>query len=73
MPSDNRLGLDQDEGLAPLGPEAKKGDPQESVRGPKRDSFSLGLLENGQLVAESQDLNLQRGSCPKGRGQPGKQ
>ena len=72
MVSLNRLRPDQDEGLAPLGPEAMKGNPQESVRGPKRDSSSLGPLENGQLVAKSQDLNLQRGSCPKGRGQPGK-
>jgi hypothetical protein len=72
MPSDNRLRLDQDEGLAPLGPEAMKGNPQEPVHGPKRDPSSLGSPENAKLVAESQDLNLQRGSCLKGRGQPGK-
>jgi hypothetical protein len=73
MPSDYRLRLDQDKGRAPIGPEAMKGNPQESVHGPKRDWSSFGPLENRQLVAESQDLNLQRGSCPKGRGQPGKQ
>jgi hypothetical protein len=73
MPPDHRVGLDQDEGLTPLGPEAIKGNPQESVHGPKRDSSSPGALENGELVAESRALDLQRGSRPKGRGQPGKQ
>ena len=73
MPSDNRLRLDQDDGLAPLGPEAMKGNPKEPVRGPKRDSSSLGSLENGQLVAEGQNFNLQRGPCSKRGEQPGEQ
>ena len=73
MPPGDRVWPDRDEGLAPLGPEAMRGNPQEPVRGPKRDSSSLGPLENGQLAAESQDLNLQQGSRPKSRGQSGKQ
>jgi hypothetical protein len=32
-----------------------------------------GSRENCQPVPESQNLNLQRGSCPKGRGQTGEQ
>jgi len=63
MPADDRLGLDQHEGLAPFGPEADEGYPQEPVPCPKRDTPSLVPLENGQLVTECQDLDLQRGTC----------
>ena len=70
MPSDNRVGLHQNQGPAPIGPEVKGGHPQESVRPQKRDSSSVAL-ENGELVPESKDLELQRCSCPERRGQPG--
>ena len=40
----------------------RRAGPQEPVRSPQRDSSSLGPLENGQLVPESQDLHLQRGT-----------
>ena len=57
MPADHCPGLDQREGLAPFGPEAKEGYSQEPVRCSKGDPSSLGPLENGQLVPESQDLH----------------
>jgi hypothetical protein len=63
VPGDDRVGLDQDEGLTPLGPEAMQGDPQESIRCPEPDPSSLGPLQNTQLVAKGQDLKLQRGPC----------
>jgi hypothetical protein len=72
MPSNNRLRSDQDEGLALLGSEAMKDNPQEPVHGPNWGSSFLGPLGDCDLVAESEDLNLQRGPCPKGRGQPDK-
>jgi hypothetical protein len=73
MPADDRLGLDQYEGLAPFGPEAKEGHPQELIPSPKRDPPWLVPLENGQLVAESQDFDLERGTCTYRGGQPGEQ
>jgi len=60
VPPDNRIGLDEHQSLSPLAPEAIQGDPQEPVHGTKRDSSSLGPLQNAQLVAEGQDLKLQR-------------
>ena len=68
VPGDDRVGLDQDEGLAPLGPEAMKGNPQEPIRCPEPDPSSLGPLQNSQLVAEGEDLELQRGLSPQGGG-----
>ena len=62
-------GLTSTRALRHSGPEATKGNPQERVRGPEWNSSSLGPLENDKLMPEMQDLNLQRGSCPKDRGQ----
>jgi hypothetical protein len=57
MPADDRVGLEQYEGLAPAGPGAKEGYPQEPVHCPKRESFAADPLENRQLMLESQDLD----------------
>ena len=58
MPADGRVRLEQYEGLAPVGPEAKEGYPQEPVYRPKRESFAVDPLEDRQLMPESQDLDL---------------
>jgi hypothetical protein len=58
MPADDRVGLEQYEGLAPVGSEAKEGYPQEPVQCPKRESFAVDPLEDRQLMPESQDLDL---------------
>ncbi len=50
MPADDGLGLDQDEGLAPFGPEADEGYPQEPVPCAQRDAHLPVPLENGELV-----------------------
>jgi hypothetical protein len=63
MPADNGLGLDQDEGLAPFRPEANEGYPQEPIPYPKRHPPWFVPLENGQLVTQCQNLDLQRGTC----------
>ena len=60
MPPDDRVGLDEQQSPAPLGPEAMKSNPQEPVRGSKSDSSSPGPLQNTKLVAQGQDLKLQR-------------
>ncbi len=73
MPADDSLRLDEDEGPAPIGPEATQKDPQQPVRGPMPDPTPVGPLENGQMVSEGQDLNLQRGLCSKREEQPGEQ
>jgi len=36
-----------------------QGNPEQTVRGTQPDAFPLGPLENSQLVAKCQDLNLQ--------------
>ena len=73
MPADYRPGLDQQEGLAPFRPESGKNNPQEPIRCPKPEPSSIASLQNAELVAESLDLDLERGSCSQCRAKPGEQ
>jgi hypothetical protein len=63
MQADDGLGLDQHEGLAPFGPEANEGYPQEPVPCAKRDALLPARLENDELVPEGEDLDLEGGTC----------
>ena len=58
MTANDHVGLEQYEGLAPVGPESKEGYSQEPVHCPKRDLFAFEPLEHRQLMPESQDLDL---------------
>jgi len=59
MPADDRVGLEQYEGLAPVGPEAKEGYPQEPVHGPKREPFAVDPLEDRRLNAGESGSRLE--------------
>ncbi len=63
MPADDGLGLDEHEGPAPFGPETGQGHPQEPISWPKHDLSWLRSLEDRQLMTESQDLDLEGGTC----------
>jgi len=58
MLGDDRIRFDEQEGLAPFGPEPGKNKPQGPIRCPKLESSPIASLQNGELVVESQDLHL---------------
>jgi hypothetical protein len=58
MPAEYRVGSDQPERLAPLGPDPKKKKPHDAIRRSERESFSIAALKGAELVSESQDLHL---------------
>ncbi len=55
MPPDDRLGLNDGEGFAPVPPDAGKNDPYEAVAFPQADPGS-GALQDIELVAQSEVL-----------------
>ncbi len=63
MPADDGLGLDEHEGPVPFGPETGQSHPQEPISWPKHGLYWLGSLEDSQLMTESQDLDLEGGTC----------
>ena len=64
MPAENGLRLDQDESLAPFGPDPGEPDPQKPVGGPKRDAHPGPLaLEDQELMAEGEHLGLECGTA----------
>ena len=60
MPSDDGLGLDEEQGLLPVGPEARQAHPKQSVGGPE---FGFGRLpiEDCELMSERQVFKRQSG------------
>jgi hypothetical protein len=62
VPSDHRFGLHEEQRRAPAGPEAGKPNPKHSVGRVQTETTALRPLEDGELMAESQNLNLQ--CCP---------
>jgi len=60
MPSDDRLRFDNDESRAPLGPEAKEPDPEESVPSLKFGPTGNGTPQDDNLVSQGEDLGLER-------------
>jgi hypothetical protein len=65
MPGDDRIGFDKQEELAPFGPKPRKNNPQHAIRSAKLEPSSIASLQNGELVAESQNLHLKRGPRPQ--------
>jgi len=63
VPGDDRVGIDEHQILASLGPEAMPGGPIAADPCPGPDPSSLGSLQDTRLVAKGQDLKLQRGPC----------
>ena len=72
VPPDDRIRFDEHESLAPVRPEAKEDYPQDTVRSAKPESSSIASMQNGELVAESENLHLQQGPRPQCRCKPGK-
>ena len=64
MPTDDRFRLDNHEDFGPAGPKAAERGPEEPVTGVQRWTRSLAL-EDGDLLAESQNLQGSIGSGTK--------
>ena len=73
MPDKDRLGLNDGQRRAPVAPDAGQTDPQQAVRWGQLRAFSRGALENADLVAQSQVLQLQGRARTNDRGQSGKE
>lgn len=60
MPRDDGLGLDAEQGLVPVGPEAQQADPQKTVGGQE---YGFGRLpvEHRELMSERQVFKRQSG------------
>ena len=60
MPSDDGLGVDEEQGPSPVGPEAQQAHPKQSVGEPE---FWFGCLplEYGELMSERQVFKRQSG------------
>ena len=65
VPGDDRFRLHDKQRRAPLRPEARQPNPEQSVRRVQTKPVELRSLEDSYLVAESQDLDLQRGASAK--------
>src|SRR5215472_6281419 len=62
VPGDYRFGLHDEQRRAPLRPEAREPNPEQSVRRVQTKPAPLRPPEDSYLMTESQDLNLQRGA-----------
>jgi len=58
MPTDDRLGLDDDQRFAPASPDARQPDPEETISVLDRRTLPLSL-ENGQLLPQGKVLKRQ--------------
>ncbi len=68
VPAEDGLRLDQDESLAPSGPELGEPDPQQSIGGPKLGSPPRALaLEDEELMAQGEHLGLECGPAAEQR------
>jgi len=64
LPAQDGLWFDQDQSLAPSGPDLGEPDPQKPVGGPKRDARPGTLaLEDQELMAEGEHLGLECGTA----------
>ena len=59
MPGDDGFRFDDGESRAPLGPEAQKPDPEESISSSKLGAID-GTAQDDDLVSQSEDLSLER-------------
>ena len=65
MPADDGRGLDDQDAGLPVVPDGAQPSPQESIRRSQFRSLD-GALENAELMAESEDLELERRPTPEG-------
>ena len=65
MPPDDRVGLDHLQARAPIRPESRPQNPQQSVAGLEAHATRCVLVENGQLVTKGENLRLPGGTGPK--------
>jgi hypothetical protein len=70
MPSNNRLRLDEHERRPPSGPPADQEAPQESGRCRQLRAFGTDTVQDQELVAERDYLQLERGPTPERRDEP---
>jgi hypothetical protein len=72
VPAEDRRRLDEEEAGSPLVPDRAKPSPEKAIR---RSEFGPlhGALQNSDLMAEGQDLPLQRCAAPEGREQRGQE
>ena len=67
VPGDHRRRLNDDERGAPVGPHLGQPSPEQAICGVELRTLD-GALEHGELVAQSEDLQLQ--NCPAAEGAP---
>ena len=65
MPADHRVWLEDAQPVPPGRPETGQANPQQAVRLPKAETTWRALLQDGDLMAESNDLSLLSGTGPK--------
>src|SRR5262249_2751186 len=65
MPADDGRGFDDKDAGLPVAPDGAQPSPQESIRRSQFRSLD-GALQNAELMAEREDLQLQRRPAPEG-------
>ena len=64
VPANHRRGADEEDSGAPVLPNGRQPDPQESISGRQFRPFH-GPLKNAELMAEGEDLKLKRRTAPE--------
>src|SRR5215471_1948285 len=68
MPADHRVRLEDAQPVPPGWPATGQPNPQQAVRLPKAETTRRALLQDGDLMAEGNDLRLLSSTVPKCRG-----
>src|SRR5215813_5651447 len=67
MPANHSVRLQDAQPMPPARPETRQHNPQQAVRLPQAETTRRALLQDGDLMAESNDLSLLSGTGPKCR------
>src|SRR5262249_48183948 len=67
MPANHSVRLQDTQPMPPARPETRQHNPQQAVRLPQAETTRRALLQDGDLMAESNDLSLLSGTGPKCR------
>src|SRR5216683_2034061 len=73
MPGEDRFGLDDGQRRAPVTPDARQPDPQQSIPGCQFRALPRRPLKHADLVAQSQVLQLESSARTEDRGQSGEE
>src|SRR5215471_13536535 len=65
MPANHRVRLQDAQPVPPGRPETEQHNPQQAVRLPKAETTRRTLLQDGDLMAQGNDLSLLSGTGPK--------